>query len=94
MPRDRGQAVQEKVNAVKDRIWGELTRAEYSHLKDRLMEYELVDEKTLVIHFLFVNKVDEGDIRTIKGILGEDTFCEISTHDANHLRVSFMCLLP
>ncbi len=89
MPRDRGQVVQEKVMAVKDRLWMELARAEYSHLKDRLLEYELIDEKTLIIHFIFVNKVDEGDIRAIKQILGEDVFCEISTYDSNHLRVSF-----
>ena len=94
MPRDRGQVVQEKVMAVRDRLWRELSRAEYSHLRDRLTEYELIDEKTLVIHFIFVNKVDEGDIRAIKQILGEDIFCEISTYDANHLRVSFTYLLP
>ena len=94
MPRDRGQVVQEKVMAVKDRLWRGLSRTEYSHLKDRLTEYELIDEKTLVVHFIFVNKVDEGDIRAIKQILGEDVFCEISTYDANHLRVSFTYLLP
>ncbi len=66
MPRERGQVVQEKLRSVKDRVGKELARAEYSRLKDRLMEYELIDEKTLVIHFPFVNKVDEGDIRTIR----------------------------
>ena len=94
MPRDRGQVVQEKVMAVRDRVGRGLPKAEYSHLKDRLTEYELIDERTLVIHFIFVNKVDEGDIRGIKKILGEDAFCEISTYDANHLRVSFTYILP
>jgi len=94
MPRDKGQVTQEKVIAVQDRLRRGLAKTDYSHLKDRPTEYELIDEYTLVIHFLFVNKVDEGDIRAIKQILGEDAFCEISTYDANHLRVSFTYTLP
>jgi hypothetical protein len=79
---------------VQDRLRRRLAETEHSHLKDHLTEYELIDENTLVIHFIFVNNVDEGDIRVIKQILGEDTFCEISTYDANHLRVSFTYTLP
>ncbi len=94
MPRDREQVVQEKVMALRDRLRRALPKTEYPHLKDRLTEYELIDELTIVIHFIFVNKVDEGDIRGIKRVLGEDAFCEISTYDANHLRVSFTYILP
>ncbi len=94
MPRDKGQVVQEKVMVVQDMVRRGLAKTEYPYLKDRPTEYELIDEYTLVIHFLFVNKVNEGDIRAIKRILGEGAFCEISTYDANHLRVSFTYTLP
>ena len=90
MPRDRGQDVQEKVMAMQDRPRRGLPKTEYPRLKDRLTEQELIDELTSVVHFV---KVDQGDIRCIKKILGEHAFCEIYTYDAKDLRVSFTNIL-
>jgi hypothetical protein len=49
--------------AMQDRPRRGLPKTEYPHLKDRLTEYELIDELTSVVHFV---KVEEGAIMRYK----------------------------
>jgi len=88
--RNREAEVQDKINAVRDRLEAGLRRLpRHDHLKNLPIEYEAVDYQTLVVHFLDASFFSDADVVTIKDLVGGSRSCEL-THDSNNkLRLSF-----
>jgi len=88
--RNREAEVQDKINAVRERLEeGLRLLPRHDHLKNLPIEYEPLDYQTLLIHFSNASFFSDADVATIKELVCGSRSCELTHDSQNKLRLSF-----